>query len=55
LVDWCDNFITKPKFTFLIHGEPKAREELAGILKEKFDWNTISPEYLESFVLFSGI
>ncbi|WP_339923322.1 MBL fold metallo-hydrolase [uncultured Cyclobacterium sp.] len=55
LVDWCDNFITKPKFTFLIHGEPKAREELAGILKEKYDWNTINPEYLESFVLFTGI
>jgi|TARA_R110002124_G_scaffold287330_3_gene473095 metallo-beta-lactamase family protein len=55
LISWCDNFITKPKFTFLVHGEPKASEELAGILKEKFNWNTICPQYLESFVLFSGI
>lgn len=55
LVDWCDNFISKPKFTFLIHGEPEAREELAGILKDKLNWNTISPLYMESFLLFSGI
>lgn len=55
LVDWCDNFISKPKFTFLIHGEPKAREELAGILKDQLNWNTISPLYMESFLLFSGI
>ena len=55
LVDWCDNFISKPKFTFLIHGEPEAREELAGILKDKLKWNTISPHYMESFLLFSGI
>jgi metallo-beta-lactamase family protein len=55
LVDWCDNFISKPKFTFLIHGEPEAREELAGILKDQLNWNTISPLYMESFLLFSGI
>ena len=55
LVDWCNNFLSKPKLTFLVHGEPKASEELAGILHNKLKWNTICPKYLESFQLFTGI
>ncbi|NHE55587.1 MBL fold metallo-hydrolase RNA specificity domain-containing protein [Cyclobacterium plantarum] len=55
LVRWCENFISKPKFTFLVHGEKQASEKLAGILKDKLGWNAICPHYLESFELFTGI
>ncbi|SEJ39744.1 metallo-beta-lactamase family protein [Cyclobacterium xiamenense] len=55
LVTWCENFISKPKYTFLVHGEKKASEKLAGILKDTYAWNTICPGYMESFELFSGI
>lgn len=55
LIQWCEHFISKPKITFLVHGEKQASEKLAGILKDKFEWNTICPQYLESFELFSGI
>lgn len=55
LVNWCEKFISKPKFTFLVHGEKEASEKLARILNDKFQWNTICPHYLESFELFTGI
>jgi metallo-beta-lactamase family protein len=55
LLTWCEGFISKPKFVFLVHGEAKASDRLAELLKEKHQWNTICPEYLESFHLFTGI
>lgn len=55
LLEWCEGFIHRPKRTFLVHGEEKATETLALLLKEKLDWNTIQPNYMESFELFSGI
>lgn len=55
LVEWADGFTTKPKMTFLIHGEKEASEALSHRLKEELEWNTVIPEYLESFQLFEGI
>jgi metallo-beta-lactamase family protein len=55
LMDWAEGFIEKPKFTFVVHGEPKSAEALAYKLKEELGWHTILPNYLESFVLFEGI
>lgn len=55
LVEWAEGFVSKPKMTFLIHGEKEASEALSEKLKKELDWNTIVPEYLESFVLFDGI
>lgn len=55
LLEWCEGFINRPKFTFLVHGEPGATEVFTQVLKEKFNWNPIVPGYLESFELFSGI
>lgn len=55
LVEWAEGFASKPKTTFLIHGEKEASEHLAERLKNELDWNTIVPEYLESFELFDGI
>ncbi|UJP65014.1 MBL fold metallo-hydrolase RNA specificity domain-containing protein [Mongoliitalea daihaiensis] len=55
LLAWCEGFVSKPKITFLVHGEADASEELAKRLQEDLGWNSIVPEYLESFELFDGI
>ncbi len=55
LLEWAEGFIEKPKMAFLIHGEVKASQALADELKKKYGWQTIVPEYLESFELFDGI
>jgi metallo-beta-lactamase family protein len=55
LVEWADGFTSNPKITFLIHGEKEAARSLSTRLKEELDWNSIIPEYLESFELFDGI
>ncbi|EON75363.1 Metallo-beta-lactamase family protein, RNA-specific [Lunatimonas lonarensis] len=55
LVEWSDGFIHKPKMAFMVHGEKEASQALAGLLKERHGWNTLLPDYMESFELFSGI
>jgi metallo-beta-lactamase family protein len=55
LMDWAEGFTEKPKLTFIVHGEPNSAEALAQRLKNELGWNTILPQYLESFVLFEGI
>ncbi len=55
LMDWAEGFCEKPKMTFIVHGEKKSAEALSVKLNEELGWNTIIPQYLESFVLFEGI
>ncbi len=55
LLEWAEGFTEKPKITFVIHGEIKSSEALAEKLHEQLGWNTIVPNYLESFMLFEGI
>ncbi len=55
LMDWAEGFCEKPKLTFIVHGETKSSEALAQKLNEELGWNTVIPQYLESFVLFEGI
>ncbi|WP_026954763.1 MBL fold metallo-hydrolase RNA specificity domain-containing protein [Algoriphagus vanfongensis] len=55
LLEWADGFCEKPKLTFIIHGEGRGAAVLSQKLKEENGWNTIIPQYLESFVLFEGI
>ncbi len=55
LYQWTQGFTHKPKLTFLVHGEKNASLELAKLLRENRGWNTIVPDYLESFELFQNI
>lgn len=55
LLRWLDNFESAPKRTFIIHGEEKSSKAFAEFIQEKLKWQTIIPDYLESFELFSGI
>lgn len=52
---WLENFEEHPKKTFVIHGEPESAEQLRKHISHQLDWNAYVPNYLESFVLFSGL
>jgi metallo-beta-lactamase family protein len=55
LMDWAEGFIDRPKITFIIHGEEKSSAVLSKKLHEELGWNTIIPQYLESFMIFENI
>ncbi|WPR76189.1 MBL fold metallo-hydrolase [Algoriphagus sp. NG3] len=55
LMEWAEGFSVKPKLAFMIHGEEKSATVLAEKLKKELGWNTVIPNYLESFMLFEGI
>ncbi|PZX55557.1 MBL fold metallo-hydrolase RNA specificity domain-containing protein [Algoriphagus chordae] len=55
LMEWAEGFGEKPKLAFIIHGEEKSASVLAQKLKDELGWNTVIPNYLESFMLFEGI
>ncbi|GAA0880042.1 MBL fold metallo-hydrolase [Algoriphagus jejuensis] len=55
LIAWAEGFSDSPKRVFIVHGEKESAEALAFKLKDELGWNTIIPQYLESFVLFEGI
>ncbi|SFB54407.1 MBL fold metallo-hydrolase RNA specificity domain-containing protein [Algoriphagus aquimarinus] len=55
LMEWAEGFSDKPKLAFIIHGEEKSASVLAQKLKDELGWNTVIPNYLESFMLFEGI
>ena len=45
LLNWIDGFKEKPGKIFIVHGEKEAKEELAMEVKERFNINSIIPEY----------
>ncbi|WP_143960799.1 MBL fold metallo-hydrolase RNA specificity domain-containing protein [Litoribacter populi] len=55
LLEWLEGFTNKPKMTFLIHGEEEPAQALADKINEELGWQTVVPDYLESFELFKGI
>ncbi|MBN3520204.1 MBL fold metallo-hydrolase [Algoriphagus lutimaris] len=55
LMDWAEGFIEKPKIAFIIHGEEKSASTLGQKLHDELGWQTILPQYLESFLLFENI
>lgn len=55
LMEWAEGFGEKPKLAFIVHGEEKSASVLAQKLKDELGWNTVIPNYLESFMLFEGI
>jgi metallo-beta-lactamase family protein len=55
LMEWAEGFGEKPKLAFIVHGEERSAGVLAHKLKDELGWNTIIPNYLESFMLFEEI
>ncbi len=54
LLLWLSNFKQSPKRVFITHGEIGSATTLAEKIKA-MGWDTIIPDYLESFELFDGI
>jgi metallo-beta-lactamase family protein len=54
LLRWLDDFVSPPKWTFVVHGEKESATTLKQELEAR-NWNAFVPEYLESFQLFQGI
>lgn len=48
---WLSNFNKSPRKVFITHGEPEAANNLKLKIEEKFGWNCVVPEYLQSEVL----
>ncbi|WP_192350788.1 MBL fold metallo-hydrolase RNA specificity domain-containing protein [Algoriphagus sp. Y33] len=55
LMEWAEGFSENPKLAFIIHGEEDSASALSQKLKQELGWNTVIPNYLESFMLFEGI
>ncbi len=55
LLRWLSNFKKAPKTTFIVHGEKATAIAFSKTIQQKLGWNTVIPEYLQSFELFSGI
>ena len=55
LFQWMKNFKTSPKMVFTVHGEGNSLEAYGRAIREKFGWNVVQPNYLESIELFKGI
>jgi len=54
ILDWLSHFQTESMQIFLIHGEPQAQQELAGLIRQRFGIEAYAPEYLEELTLTLG-
>jgi metallo-beta-lactamase family protein len=55
LLQWLKGFKKSPKVTYITHGEPATAKAFADLITKQFGWNSVVPQYLESFSLFDGI
>ncbi|MCW5932668.1 MAG: MBL fold metallo-hydrolase [Fimbriimonadia bacterium] len=51
LMHWLSRFRSAPRKTFLVHGEPAAREAFQAHVRETLGWETTSPELGQEFDL----
>jgi metallo-beta-lactamase family protein len=48
LLGWLSAFKKPPRKIFIIHGEEESALALAGAVRERFGWETVVPDYLET-------
>lgn len=51
ILAWLGGFVTPPKKTFIVHGEPIAADAMRIHIEEKLKWRVEIPDYLETFTL----
>jgi len=51
ILAWLMGFNRPPVKTFIVHGEPDARESMAKKIRSKYNWNVSIPSFAESFIL----
>ncbi len=54
ILQWLSHFQTRDMQVFLIHGEYSAQQVLAGLIKERFGFKVLIPDYLEETTLEPG-
>ena len=48
VLQWLEGLKTTPKMVFTTHGEPDAAEAMAGHIRDRFGWNVMVPQYLQT-------
>ena len=51
ILQWLGYFNEPPRKTYMTHGEPHAAESLRSKIAEKYNWDVIVPEYLQTEIL----
>jgi metallo-beta-lactamase family protein len=51
VLKWLEGLQTTPKMVFTTHGEPDAAEAMAGHIRNRFGWNVMVPQYLQTVEL----
>lgn len=51
IIAWLRGFVSPPKKTFIVHGEPLAADAMRLHLEEKLHWRAEVPDYLETITL----
>ena len=54
LLDWLSHFENRAMQVFLVHGEYSAQQVLAGLMRERFGFEVLIPDYLEESTLKPG-
>jgi metallo-beta-lactamase family protein len=54
ILDWLSHFENRAMQVFLVHGEYSAQQVLAGLIREKFGFEVLIPDYLEESTLRPG-
>ena len=45
---WLEGLANRPKKVFTTHGEPEAAEAMAQHIRDRFGWDVMVPDYLET-------
>lgn len=51
ILAWLSNFNHHPRKVFITHGEPEAASALKDKIEERFDWQCVVPEYMQTETL----
>jgi metallo-beta-lactamase family protein len=51
IMQWLSHFNHHPRKVFITHGEPEAAEALKEKIEDRFNWNCVVPDYLQSEML----
>ena len=54
ILDWLSHFENRAMQVFLVHGEYAAQQVLAGLIREKYGFPVLIPDYLEESILRPG-
>ena len=48
VLQWLEGLPNRPKRVFTTHGEPEAAEAMAGHIRDRFGWDVLVPDYMQT-------